>query len=444
MIIIRGQTAITDQNRAGDFLVQHGPHFALHKRNNVQVDDVDHVIAVQLLLLVHCGGRSGTLEQGEDLFLLHVALHIALCASFIHSDVGEERLDPAESAVMGTAHNRVDPFGIPLNELGHIIQCLVVREQVIHVGDAITDLLVVMVQQVSALLVALMNQDIAVVHAHVGHNGFFQTAATLGVCEDRLIIVGSQVIISLGIALKHIVLHFGILLIIVVTGFAALTFERLADHEIHDILLLFRHGIEDVLHGLFLVFSHGFLILSFVGFIRLSAGILMGQSFFLSVFHALLKLIAHTEHSLFLVLNHVIAMSHGDKLDRSAGISGSQHKADLADVTVQHITAGLLQLVGIDAHRANITVSQQHLAVFGERRIIESAIGINAFRLVDQQRMAQHIGRVVMLVLPYQRNGLAIVVFKGIPSNRAAVSAPNIVFRCPTAEIVFLHTFHSF
>ena len=63
------------------------------------------------------------------------------------------------SAVMSAAHNRIHPLGIPLNELGNIAQGLVVREQIVHISNAIPNLIIVMVKQIRALLVSRVHQE---------------------------------------------------------------------------------------------------------------------------------------------------------------------------------------------------------------------------------------------------------------------------------------------
>lgn len=56
LVIRRGQPTVTDQDCTGNFLVQHQSHFRLQLCHDVKVGDVDNVIAVELLLLVHGSG----------------------------------------------------------------------------------------------------------------------------------------------------------------------------------------------------------------------------------------------------------------------------------------------------------------------------------------------------------------------------------------------------
>ena len=112
------------------------------------------------------------------------------------------------------------------------------------------------------------------------------------------------------------------------------------------------------------------------------------------------------------------------------------HKGNFLDVAVKDIAALLLQAVCIDRQRVDVAMFNGNLGTLSLLGVVKGAIGTDAFLLIVQKRLTQNILRVIVLMIPYKGNGLAVTVLEGILTNGAAVRAENIVSRRPSAEIV--------
>jgi hypothetical protein len=96
LVLVVHRPTVADQDGARELLLEHEPHLGLEPDDHVEVGDVQDVIPVQLLLLVDRGRRGGPGRHAEELFLLHVALDVALGPSLFHRDVRVARADPSE------------------------------------------------------------------------------------------------------------------------------------------------------------------------------------------------------------------------------------------------------------------------------------------------------------------------------------------------------------
>ena len=114
-------------------------------------------------------------------------------------------------------------------------------------------------------------------------------------------------------------------------------------------------------------------------------------------------------------------------------------KIGLSDHSMQNITARLLQFVRINRQGLHVTVANSFFRCQTRFALIECAIGIYTLIAILEQRMTQNIIRVIMTVVPNQRNGLSIVVLERILTNGSTIGAQNVVSRGPTTKIVFLH-----
>ena len=259
LVIAGSQTAVANQDGASQFLVQHHPHLRLQPGNNIEVGDVELVVAVHLLLLIDSGGSGSALQQGENLFLLQLTLDIALCTSLIFGDVSKDGLNAREGSAMDLAHNLRNPGLIALNEDGLIGHLTSIGEEIADVGHTIIT--------VSMLDNILQGLSIIATSFAMLQNSLLQRAQTLGVLQDLLHIVVAQSGSRGILGVKDIVLHIGIILlivIIVVFNAAALFFKSFADNIGNGGLLLFIQGIENILHGLFITFGILFFLLVLV------------------------------------------------------------------------------------------------------------------------------------------------------------------------------------
>ena len=124
-------------------------------------------------------------------------------------------------------------------------------------------------------------------------------------------------------------------------------------------------------------------------------------------------------------------------VDKRARISASKNKTDLTNNTVNHVLAILLKLIGINRHRVNIAVTNQFLRGLTALRVIKLTIRVNTVRAILEQRMAKHIRRVIMNMLPHNRHSSAIAVLERIVTNDAPITTDNVVLSGVATKIVF-------
>ncbi len=132
---------------------------------------------------------------------------------------------------------------------------------------------------------------------------------------------------------------------------------------------------------------------------------------------------------------------HDDRINERAGIGAGQHQAHLADQAVNHVLALLLQLVGVDGKRGNISVLHQLAGILAAFCLIERAVGIDAIPAVLQQRMSQHRGGLIVPMVPHERYRLAVAILKGISHDYATVRTAQIVACRPAAKVVSITHF---
>src|SRR5699024_10606418 len=237
LVIAGCQAAVTDQNRTGQLLIQLGAHLLLQPGHNIEAGDVNDVITIHPLLLVHGGGSGRTLQQTEDLLLLEVALDVTLGPSVILGQVGEHGPEAAEGNMMDAVHDGGNPALIVVDDPRGSIQGTVLGEQPLDIIDA-------------------MRQE------RITHG-----AIALGIGNGSLnVLIGDAVLQAgvRGIVFEHVVRHVSILLVFVT--------QSLADDGINNLLLLIGQLVEYITHSfltaglsgsglLGIIFSHrGFLL----------------------------------------------------------------------------------------------------------------------------------------------------------------------------------------
>src|SRR5699024_8377276 len=78
--------------------------------DNVDSGDVDDVVTVNLLFLVHGGWLSGSLSHGPEHFLLQVTTDVATSTSLFVGHVEVAHLQAGERTLGDAGENTVDPF----------------------------------------------------------------------------------------------------------------------------------------------------------------------------------------------------------------------------------------------------------------------------------------------------------------------------------------------
>ena len=90
-LVVRSvRTTITNEDSTSEFLVQHNPHLSPDPSNNVEVGDVNNIIAIEPLPLIDSLRLSCTLKKREDLISLLITLNITLGSCFILSNISKD------------------------------------------------------------------------------------------------------------------------------------------------------------------------------------------------------------------------------------------------------------------------------------------------------------------------------------------------------------------
>ena len=214
-------------------------------------------------------------------------------------------------------------------------------------------------------------------------------------------------------------------------------------------MLKFRiHSGIIVFHGIFLPIlicrsRIGFRIglrLAFVGWI--SFRIFLGRCIFRFLLFEVL--IAMTDDWLLRInasfILSIFAMCQIHVLDKCLGVRTSQNKTDFTNHPVHDIVALLLELIGQNGQRGNVTMGDKLFAHIAEFGVIEQTIAIHAIGLIDQGGLTNHSARCIMTMVPNERNNRSILVGECILSNHSTISAQKIVLRRPALKIGIART----
>ena len=157
----------------------------------------------------------------------------------------------------------------------------------------------------------------------------------------------------------------------------------------------------------------------------------------------MIKLDIFTAEDLRVVILGIIVvrmLKHG--FDSRSLVRSSQNQRYLSDRSVNYITSGLLKLIRVNGQASDITVLDKRFRLLSTFGLVERAVSINTLGLIVQFGPTEHVLRVIVLMVPNQRNPLSITVLKCIAANHAAISALDVIFGGPSAEVIFLHSFY--
>ena len=218
---------IADEDSSSDFLVELALHLVLEPRNDVEVGNVDDVVAIELLLLVDRRGGRRTGQKLDDLFgLLLGLLRVALGSGFIVADVREDRLNAGEGRVLGSIHDDRNPRLIAVESDGLIRDALGIGEEVTDVLNTVISVLQ-LVEKGGVVSLGRLNQ--------------------LGESCVRQRVLGGLV------ALKDIVLHIFLGFFVGLFGVFRLPIDGSSDEVINGLELLFGECRKDLTDGLVLI-----------------------------------------------------------------------------------------------------------------------------------------------------------------------------------------------
>ena len=303
---------------------------------------------------------------------------------------------------MDTVHNNADPVHLASNHNRLLTLSLRIREQELNILNAMLN---------GALL---------------------QAAQALSVLQGISQNLGMNNGITLGSLIKSIEFHTilpidfvglldGIFLVFVPSIYAGV-FQSLANNSVDNSLLLVGHRIKDVGNGLilFLSGSHGFTLLT-IGF----------RVF--RVFFSMVKLQLFTKIED--CLADIVPMSN-NVLDKCFGISTRNDKANLLDLAVNHIRTLLPNLIRTDGHRVHVTALDKNFTDLTIRRIVKLAISVNTFRAIKKKCVTKNVCGISMVVIPYKRNFISVVIFKSITTDHTTIAATAVIPCRPATKIV--------
>ena len=446
LVLMINCTAVPDEDGAGKLLVKHETHLTLEPRHNIKVSDVDHVVTIELLLLVDGRGRGGPLLDTEELFLLHRALDVTLCTGLIQRQVSAEGLDPRERALADPAQHRLDPLGTTLIELGNRGQSLGIREQNVNVIDAVRK---------SELFHSVLEGTTL---GSVSHDAL-DIGVAKGVSLRGLIVALLEDIAHFGTILFGIVSHV-VLLKLSIIGFVDCLFviligrhsillgfatrldltgrlESFTNHVMHNILLLISQSVVDI--------GNRFLVgVASIFTISMSKSGLFGRLFLrlfkvrmLNVF-AELQLKAGVDYSLIInCVERIVRVTNRDILDESARVSPGKHQRYLTDCSMKHAATSLNEIVRPNGQHLDVLMLQKTTGVICLLRVVEEAVGVNAISALLQDRVTQHILRVTMAMLPHKRDLCLILMRERLRHDGTTIAALEPRLCSVAAEIGF-------
>ena len=130
-------------------------------------------------------------------------------------------------------------------------------------------------------------------------------------------------------------------------------------------------------------------------------------------------------------------MSDSDVVDQSAGVGARMDQADLTNGSVKDLLGLLDELVSVDRHRSDIAVLNQSATVTAGLGVVEVAVRVHPIGTSLEKSVTKNIARLVVNVLPNERNLLAIHVLESLGHDRSSIGALEASLGCVTAEISF-------
>ena len=246
-----------------------------------------------------------------------------------------------------------------------------------------------------------------------------QRAIALAVSQDSFHVCMLQNVGLIGrVVVEDVMFHFSVsfFIVVFVIGGAAV-FQSLADKGVNSIHLFLVQGTENITDGL----------LSIVVFCRLGVGM---DQLFIRIHRFLLRDIAMTNFkiesatsvndSLFIAV--IIAMLN-DVFDERARISTGQYKAYFFDIAMKYVASALVlrKMISINRQCFYIAMHNQLSSLFARLATIERTVGIYAFGFVLKRRLTQAVERIVVLMVPYQRDYVTVVVLESISTNGSTI-----------------------
>ena len=273
----------------------------------------------------------------------------------------------------------------------------------------------------SVQVLGLREEGVDTVNA-MSQSTLTQRAIALAVSQDSFHICMLQNVGLIGsVVVEDVMLHFSVSFFIIFVIGGTTIFQSLADNGVNSVHLFLVQGTENITDGL----------LSIVLFCRLGVGM---DQLFIRIHRFLLRDIAMTNFkiesatsvndSLFITV--IIVAVLNDVFDERARISTGQYEAYFFDIAMKYVASALVlrKMVSINRQCFHIAMHNQLSSLFARLAIIERTVGIYAFGFVLKRRLTQAVERIVVLMVPYQRDHVAVIVLESISTNRSTIGTP--------------------
>ena len=339
LVLVRLIAAVADHDSSSDLFQQSLTHHTILVLDHIEIGDVDDIITVHGVSDVDGLRIGGALHQlhvaGRNLLL---ALLVTMCADVIAAGIHVAGADTADGALVDLVHDHIDPALVTGDELrGAGAQILILREQGLDVVDAVLQSIVV-----------LLGVEL---HSPLKSANALELCAGDDLSLSGMAQGGRLIVLRL---LENIVFHslvssFGFVrmfdVAVVLLLFAIIVVRIAVGHSIgeqsnHNGLLLFRQAVDDILDGI-VVFRAIPFLLALSGLLAVIGRVISFAFICVSERDGFIR--AQDD-----LLFRTLSVSQIDKVDECSGISTGDHKAQLLDVAMHHISALLLQAIGKD------------------------------------------------------------------------------------------------
>ena len=459
LIVVGTLTAITDQAGAGDFLVKLATHLALDPGDDIEVGDVDDIVAVELLFLINSLRIGRALQQREDLLLFKVALNVTLGTGGILGQIRKLALDAAERSTVNIGEELGNPVCRAADPLRRIIQVAKFGEQHLHIIQAILAVAGsilhagAIIGRVNPGAIVSVHQNAAL---HVGLNSLTEGAHAFGVGKDLLHVVVGQVAAGLVVAFEYIVSHIFILFIIVfiveVLVFVVLVLEVFI--FIVEVLVLglvfgglvLQGGSYDIVHGFELIVIHS--VDDILNASVVHCFVLTFVIFAVLVFALIVEVVGMIEFDIGIGINDGLGeiifvglmfrsfpVHQNRVIDIGTGIGAGQYNADFPDRSVKYVLTFLHQLIGIDAETLHVAVLHGLFNMLRRFGVIEITIAIDTVGSVLKFAVTENVQRIMMLVHVDQGHCLTVIVLECVAADNPSVCAKQVILRGPATEV---------
>ena len=125
-----------------------------------------------------------------------------------------------------------------------------------------------------------------------------------------------------------------------------------------------------------------------------------------------------------------------DGINKSTRISTCKNKAHFTNNTMHYICTLLLKFICKNRQLSDVAMLNQRFSILTVYCIIERTVCIDTLVPVFKESMTENVGRLVMSVVPDQRNDLSIAFLESIFQDSSSIRATDIIPSRPSGKII--------